>query len=63
MLGNVLMGVRITFLPNCPLILSLLKHKDVWAFLNKKMRSPNRENPLNNNIDIDSIKYKKKTRT
>ena len=57
------MGIRVVFLPNYPLVLSLLKHKDVWAFLNKKMRSPNRENPLNNNIYIDSIEYKKKTRT
>ena len=33
-LGNVLVGVRVAFLPNCPLVLSLLKYKDVWAFLN-----------------------------
>ena len=33
-LGNVFVGVRVVFLPNCPLILSLLKHKGVGAFLN-----------------------------
>ena len=31
-LGNVLVEVRVVFLPNCPLILSLLKHGDVGAF-------------------------------
>ena len=31
-LGNVLVGVRVVFLPNCPLVLSLLKHRDVGAF-------------------------------
>ena len=33
-LGNVLVGVRVAFLPNCPLILSQLKHRDVRVFLN-----------------------------
>ena len=33
-LGNVLVGVTVTFLPNCPLVLSLLKHKGVEVFLN-----------------------------
>ena len=28
-LGNVLVEVRVVFLPDCPLILSLLKHRDV----------------------------------
>ena len=32
--GNVLVGVTGTFLPDCPLILSLLKHKGVGVFLN-----------------------------
>ena len=31
-LGNVLVKVRVVFLPDCPLILSLLKHRDVGAF-------------------------------
>ena len=31
-LGNVLVGVRVVFLLDCPLILSLLKHRDVGAF-------------------------------
>ena len=35
-LGNILLGVSIVFLPNCPLILPLLKHRDVWVFLNQK---------------------------
>ena len=33
-LGNVLVGVRVAFLPECPLILSLLKYRGVGAFLN-----------------------------
>ena len=32
-LGNVL-GVRVVFLPECPLVLSLLKHRGVGTFLN-----------------------------
>ena len=32
-LGNVLVGVRIVFLPDCPLVLSLLKHRGI-VFLN-----------------------------
>ena len=51
MLGNVLVGIRVVFLPDCPLILSLLKYRGVRAFLNQKMRNPNRRNPLNNSID------------
>ena len=48
------MGVRVVFLPDCPLILFLLKYKGVGAFLNpKKMRNPNRDSTLNNSIDID----------
>ena len=31
-LGNVLVEVRVVFLPDCPLILSLLKHRDVGTF-------------------------------
>ena len=34
--GNVLVGVRIVFLPDCPLILFLLKHRGVGVFLNQK---------------------------
>ena len=45
------MGVRVVFLPDCPLVLSLLKHRSVGAFLNKQMRNPNRRSPLNNSID------------
>ena len=28
-------GIKIVFLPDCPLVLSLLKHRNVGAFLNK----------------------------
>ena len=31
-LGNVLVEVRVVFLPDCPLILSLVKHRNVGAF-------------------------------
>ena len=33
-LGNVLVWVKVVFLLNCPLILSLLKHRGVEVFLN-----------------------------
>ena len=46
------MGVKVAFLPNYPLVLSLLKHRGVGAFLNLKIRNPNRESPLNNSIYI-----------
>ena len=50
--GNVLVRVRVVFLPNCPLVLSLLKHRSIGAFFNqKKKRNPNKENPLNSSID------------
>ena len=35
-LGNVLVGVRVVFLLDCPLVLFLLKYKGVGAFLKKK---------------------------
>ena len=35
-LGNVLMGVRIVFLLDCHLVLSLLKYRSVGAFKKKK---------------------------
>ena len=48
------MKVKVVLLSDCPLVLSLLKHSDVMAFLNKKkMRIPNRRNLLNSRIDID----------
>ena len=46
------MEVRVAFLPDYPLVLSLLKYRDVGAFLKKKkMRNPNKKNSLNNSID------------
>ena len=39
-LGNVLIGVRIVFLPDCHLILSLLKDRDVRIFFNQKNEDP-----------------------
>ena len=33
-LGNVLVRIRVTFLPDCSLVLSLLKHRDVGTFMN-----------------------------
>ena len=44
------MGDRVVFLPDCPLILSLLKHSNVGAFLNQKMRIPSSGSPLNSSI-------------
>ena len=37
-LGNVLVEVRVVFLPDYPLILSLLKHSGVEVFWTKKRR-------------------------
>ena len=34
------MEVRVIFLPNCPLVLSLLKYRGVGVFLNKKNEDP-----------------------
>ena len=34
--GNILVEVKVVFLPDCFLILSLLKHMNVGMFLNKK---------------------------
>ena len=34
--GNILVGFRVVFLPDCSLILSLLKYRGVRAFLNPK---------------------------
>ena len=46
-LGNVLVGIKIVFLLDCPLVLPLLKHRGVT----KKIRIPSKEIPLNNSID------------
>ena len=45
------MGVKVVFLSDCPLVLSLFKHRDVKVFLNKKIKNQNRKNPLNSSID------------
>ena len=45
-LGNVLVGVRVVFLPDYPLVLFLLKYKGVWAFLNKKNEESKQGKPL-----------------
>ena len=52
------MGVKVVFLPNCPLVLFLLKHRSVGAFFSlkkKKMMIPNRGSPLNSSIDDERI--------
>ena len=33
-LGNVLVGVKVTFLPDYPVVLSLLKYKSIKTLLN-----------------------------
>ena len=40
------MGVRVALLPDCPLVLFLLKHKSVRAFLNQKNEEPKQEKSL-----------------
>ena len=52
------MGVRVVFLLNCPLVLFILKHKDVRTFLNKKYKDSKLRNPLNSSIDKNKIKSK-----
>ena len=37
-LGNILVGVRVIFLSDRHLVLSLLNHRGVWAFLNQKKK-------------------------
>ena len=60
-LDNVLVEVKVVFLPDCLLVLSLLKYRDVWTFLNQKNKDPNQGNPLRLrvlNFDINFIKKK-----
>ena len=38
-LGNILVRVRVAFLPDYPLVFSQFKHRGVGAFLNKKKGS------------------------
>ena len=45
-LGNVLVEVRIVFLPNYLLVLSLHKYRGVGAFLNRKNKDSKQEKPL-----------------
>ena len=45
-LGNVLVRVKIVFLPNYPLVLSMHKHRGIGIFLNKKNEVPKQEKPL-----------------
>ena len=35
-LGNILVRVRVAFLPDYPLVLSLLKHRSIEVYLNLK---------------------------
>ena len=50
-LSNILVGVRVViFLPDYPLVLSLLKHV-LGYFWTKKMKVPNKGSPLNSSID------------
>ena len=42
-LGSVLVGIRVAFLSNYPLILSLLKHRGVGHFWTKKWEIQTRE--------------------
>ena len=40
------MEVRIIFLPDCPLVLSLFKHRDINAFFNQTNEDSRQERPL-----------------
>ena len=50
-LGNILVEVIVVFILDCLLILSLLKHRGVGAFLNQNNEDPNGKSPLNSSID------------
>ena len=45
-------------LPNYPLVLSLLKYRNVWIFWNKKKSDSNRCSPLNSS-SIDNLESQK----
>ena len=51
-LGNILVGDKVIFLPDCHLVFSLLKHRGVGAFLNKKKKKDKSKlgKPLNSII-------------
>ena len=49
------MGVKVVFLSDYSLILCLLRHKNVTAFLNKKKRKSSLKNSLNNSIDYKNV--------
>ena len=51
-LGNILVRVRVVYLPHCPLALSLLKDKGVEAFFNPKNEDPQHEKPLNSSVCV-----------
>ena len=55
--GNVLVQVRHVFLPNYPLVLSLLKSRSVWGILEQKKSGPNKGNPLKSSIDEVKFKF------
>ena len=40
------MGVRVVFLPDCPLVLSLLKRRGVRAFWTKKKNDESKQGKL-----------------
>ena len=45
-IDNILVGVRIVFLHDYPLVLSILKHKGVKVFFNRKNEDPKQEKPF-----------------
>ena len=51
------MGVKVVFLLDCPLVLSLLKHRTVKAFLNKKKNEDPKQGSLLNSKVIFSNNF------
>ena len=45
------MEIRVVFLSDCHLVLSLHKHRSVEIFLNQKKEESKQESPLNSYID------------
>ena len=49
-IGNILVQLKHVFLPDYPLLLSLLKHKSFRGIFEQKKSDSNRKNSLNSSI-------------
>ena len=49
-LGNVLVEIKVVFLPDCHSVLSLHTHRSIGVFLNQKNEESKKGSPLNSSI-------------